>query len=195
MDETVGVCVATFGDRDKWEEIARPALVSISGQSRQPDQIVYVHGETLADARNTAIERLDTTWCIVCDADDFLDERYVEQMLEGEGTLRFPRVRKVYGDGREELIEYEKGNLLDRNFIVIGAMFRREDFLKVGGFNQSIPIFEDWELWLRMWKLAGVDIQPSRAVYVQNYNPQGRNQDQSVDIGYWYNTIRNRFLI
>ena len=194
MDETVGVVVATFGDRDKWEEIARPALVSISGQSRQPDQIVYVHGETLADARNTAIERLDTTWCIVCDADDLLDEHYVSDMLEGKGTLRFPRVKKVYGDGREELIEHEKGNLLDRNFIVIGAMFQRDDFFKVGGFNPAVPIFEDWELWLRMWKLAGVDIEPSEAIYVQNYNPQGRNQDQSVDVAMWYNSIRRRFV-
>ena len=51
--------------------------------------------------------------------------------------------------------------------------FGREDFLRVGGFKDN-KIWEDWSLWLRMWK-AGADVQPSLAVYIQNVNPNGRN--------------------
>jgi len=118
------------------------------------------------------------------DADDEYDEHYAEDMIAGEGTLRYPRIKRIYPNGCEQLIS-GSGNLRERNFICIGACFRREDFLVVGGFRE-LPILEDWDLWLRM----KVDIQPSKAIYIQHFNPNGRNQNE--DYAHWEQVIRLR---
>ena len=47
-------------------------------------------------------------------------------------------------------------DVLDRSFSVyIGATFRRADFDKIGGFNESMTHSEDLDLWARLLELGG----------------------------------------
>lgn len=191
--DSVGVCVCTFGDKTKWEKLALRALDSVNRQTRKADEVIWYHGKDLQEARNTAVAMTNSQWIVILDADDLLDEKYIEDMLEAskQGTLLYPRVQKVYPDGLKLFVEYKCCNLMERNFIVIGAMFQREDFLKVGGFSDE-PIWDDWSLWLRLKEKLGVIIVPSKAVYIAYENPNGRNHRQDVDYEYWLNEIRRR---
>ncbi len=189
VSETVGVCVATYGD-SSWQKLADRAEKSVHAQTIKPDAVVRVHGETLAQARNDGIARLGTYWGCVLDADDLWTPEYVEKMLQAAGTLRYPMVGRVYPDGSRKLFKYMPCDLLQQNFIVIGAMFRVQDFIAVGGFDENIPIFEDWELWLRL-KEYGVDIQPSEAIYVAYERPDSRNKQYDL-IEEWLVKIREK---
>ena len=188
--ETVSVIVATYGDKDYWGKLALRALGSVNRQTRKADEVIWYHGKDLQEARNTAVNSATSEWIICLDADDLLDEKYIEQMLSVNGTLRFPRIKKIYGDGATELVTHCKANLSVSNFICIGAMFRRCDFLAVGGFLDE-PVFEDYSLWIRISN-NGADIEPSESVYIYNVNPAGRNHNANVDLQKWNNEIRRR---
>lgn len=177
---TVGVVIATFGDDKKWAPLAERALASVERQTLQPHQIILYHGETLAEARNSAIKELDTPRVVVLDADDELDENYLKHMMAMQrGDVRWPSTLGVYPDGSEDdapvLIE-PKRNLLVGNHCVIGSMFRKHIFEKVGGFR-DLPMLEDWDLWIRMW-LEGCRFAPCpEAIYRVHVNPNSRNTD------------------
>ncbi len=175
LSMTIGIVIATYGSDPRWQTLADRAEVSARNQTVPADAIVRIHGETLAQARNEGVSHLNTSDAIILDADDQLTPAYIARMKEAGGTLRYPMVGRVYPDGSKKLFKYEPCDLFERNYIVIGAMFRVDDFLAVGGFDKDIPIFEDWELWIKMW-LNGADIQPSESIYVAYERPDSRNK-------------------
>ncbi len=185
--ESVAVILATYGDRDQWDKIARKAMKSICEQSRPPDEFIRVHGKTLREARNEGVRQARSTWCLFIDADDEYDIYYIDSMFAAKGDLRYPKMEIL--DGEKVRIPAMYGTLLDGNYICIGAMFRRDYFLRVGGFLDE-EIYEDWSLWLRMEK-AGAKIGASHAIYKINFNPNGRNQ-QAANLPRWAVEIPKR---
>lgn len=50
-------------------------------------------------------------------------------------------------------IDFSVSHLSQMNFIAMDvALVRREALLKVGGFDEDVPKFKDWNLWLRLQK-------------------------------------------
>lgn len=50
-------------------------------------------------------------------------------------------------------VDFSVSRLSQHNYIsMVVALVRREAFLKVGGFDEAVPKFKDWNLWLRMQK-------------------------------------------
>lgn len=66
--------------------------------------------------------------------------------------------------------------LLSANFIVIGAMVERNQFLEVGGFEE-FKIFEDWHCWLKLWKLGAEIEDCDKAIYRITDRKKSRNKD------------------
>lgn len=175
----VAVLIATFGD-DRW---ARRAAVNAvpSAEREQPAELVTVHGDTLAGARNEAARRTSSPWLCFLDADDELEPGYLAAMAatELERGLLAPAVRfvetvdelppaEVLGDDPRR--EIDKG----WNPCVIGTLLRRDVFDRVGGFWPE-RAWEDWSLFRRAW-LAGEQIHHVRdAVYRVHVDPAGRN--------------------
>lgn len=190
---SVSIIVGTYGDRAVWHQLACRAISSAEKQT-VPAQIIYVHGSTLQDARNVGAERAEGDWLIFLDADDELDPKYVEAMLAGKGDLRQPATLGIV-DGKEDPfpVVIPKKPLLDGNYMVIGTMCRRDLFEQVGGFH-DYPIYEDWDLWIRMW-IAGAIPEPCpEAIYRVHVQQESRNnQDRNIQVKY-YNQIRNRHL-
>lgn len=100
---------------------------------------------------------MQATGEFVCFLDD--DDKYRRDALKI--LLAYAGQSKcdvVYGDylidGKPGWsVEFSVQRLTQHNFIsMIVAMVRREALIKVGGFDEAVPKFKDWNLWLRMQK-------------------------------------------
>lgn len=157
-------------------------MESVRAQTRLPDYVTWPHGVTLSEARNFGAQCCRTDWLIFLDADDALDPGYIEAMLAvEEGDIRRPATLGVYEDGStdDESVMIPRKDIAVANYIVIGAMCRREQFLSAGGFPE-LPILEDWALWRRLIASGSTVVDVPDAVYRVGVNPQGRNQDQRL---------------
>lgn len=134
------------------------------------DLLRIPHGGPAA-ARNAGIRATTDDLIAFLDADDVFEPdalRVMVTALEASPTAGFciTDVARVHAD-RTELRSGRppEGDLfiaiLRGNFIVSARLFHRQALLDVGLFDESLRIFEDWELYIR---LLGRDIRP---VYVE----------------------------
>lgn len=144
--------VVDDGSPDNVAEIVEPFC-------QKDNRIKFFHTENhgLPGARNFAASVTDSEFIIPLDADDTFEPEYIEKCVET--FLNFPETRVVRCDWRffglnkptPPLIYKGYRDLLMNNSIFCSAMFRREDFLRVGGYDEKIPYaFEDWEFWIRL---------------------------------------------
>lgn len=183
----VTVCVSTFGD-GKWADLARER--AIPSAQAQDVRVVHRHGDSLHCARNAALDVVDTPYAIFLDADDVIEPRYVEWMERFTADVRVPAVRWV-PVGRSWLPQTlprvsghrhvcEASCLTEGNFVVIGAAARVDLIRKVGGWRDW-PMFEDWDLWLRL-HLAGASFEwVTQAVYRAYVDHESRNRAPDHD--------------
>jgi glycosyltransferase involved in cell wall biosynthesis len=179
MDVTIAV--ATYGD-DGWIELAsRRAVPSALALDVS---VVHVHGDTLTEARNAALARVDTEWVIFLDADDELEPGYIDAMATGTAGVRAPSVRYVRR-GRPDVARMPRvaGHHHDcvadclayGNWLIVGSAVRTDLVRKVGGWH-DYPVYEDWDLWARCW-LSGATIEAiPNAVYRAHVRHDSRNR-------------------
>lgn len=192
----VGVVVATYGDISVWGDLAHRAITSVDRQTVLPEVINWSHGDTLKEARNRGAAACDVDWLIFLDADDELDEGYIEAMLKVDGDIRRPATIGVYEDGTTDrepvMIPVPAGGLTESNYIVIGAMIRKIDFQAVGGFN-DFPILEDWHLFLRLVRAGAKITEVPDAIYRVHVRSDSRNTHSAATHGRYYTAIRAEF--
>lgn len=144
--------IVNDGSPDNTEEIA----LKLCSKDHRIKYLVKLNGG-LSSARNYGISNSSGEYVIVLDADDKLAPSYIEKCLKE--FLSSPKTKIVYSeaykfDGVQEkwnLEEYSFNRLLITNMIYCSAMFKRCDWQKAGGYNESLKRgSEDWEFWLRM---------------------------------------------
>jgi glycosyltransferase involved in cell wall biosynthesis len=184
MDEFT-VVVGTCGDR-YWPHLARRrAIPSAKVQAR----VVHVHATDVATARNEGLNQVTTEFVVFLDADDELEPGFIEAMAGGFADLRVPAIRQViHGVQHDPFIPQVSGHdheceadcLRDGNWMVIGTAARAELVRNVGGFKSEWPVYEDYDLWQRMW-LAGATIERMpTAIYRAHVQRVSRNRSMSV---------------
>lgn len=180
---SISVVVATFGD-DVWINRAQRAIESATHQTLSPHEIIHIHGDTLAEARNQGAERAEADWLLFLDADDELDKGYVEAMdrairhhaSEGRTFLFQPATLGIVnGVEDREPVVIPKRNLSTGNYMVIGTIVQRDQFLRVGGFWEWFA-WEDWCLFMRCVADGATSVPVPEAIYRVHVNPNGRNE-------------------
>ena len=111
-----------------------------------------------ATARNTAIQNSCGEYLLPVDADDRIAPIYVEKCVNW--FLNHPETTLVYGNvamfgevaGAWNIPDYNYEDFIWGNTIIIcSAMFRREAFNQVGGYNPNMRLgYEDWDFWLSL---------------------------------------------
>ncbi len=179
MDVTVAV--ATFGD-DSWRQLAAQRAIPSAEALGVP--VVCAHRDTLHDARNAALDMVETEWVCHLDADDELEAGYFTAMATGTADVRAPSVVYVVdGIPKPPWMPRVAGHshrcraecLVDGNWLVVGSVARSEMLRSVGGWR-DFDWSEDWDLWLRC-HLAGATFQAIRpAIYRAHARPDSRNR-------------------
>jgi len=178
----VTIAVATFGGHE-WVELAEARAIPSAERLGVP--VVHVHADTLHDARNGALEQVETEWVVHLDADDELAPTYLDMLARGTADLRAPSVAYVRnGLVPPPYVPKVAGHhhpqcsaecLVDGNWIVVGALVRAQMVRDVGGWR-DFEWSEDWDLWIRCWQ-AGATIEAlPKAVYRAHVRPDSRNR-------------------
>jgi glycosyltransferase involved in cell wall biosynthesis len=111
-----------------------------------------------AKALNSGISSAQGKYVCCISADDKIDPTYFEKsliLLESNPGVSFT-YPLIEAFGREQRIGFTKpfdlSLLLIYNHVCGSAIFLRDTWKQVGGFDESMPAYEDWDFWIRLGK-------------------------------------------
>ncbi len=179
----VEVVVVDDGSTDSSAEIAR----------RFPVRYIRQENRGLSEARNLGIRESKGSYLVFLDADDRLKPRAIETGL-GALALR-PDCALTVGDhvfiaadssyladsAKERHLHSHYEALLRSNFIemISSVLFRRSIFDEVGGFDATLRVAEDYELYLRIAREWPICCHP---VIVAEYRMHGTNTSRDSEL-------------
>lgn len=119
-------------------------------------KIIHTENKGVASARNTGIEAAGGLFILPLDGDDLIGKDYLKEAvdyLQHNPTVKVVYCNAEYFEGENGLIklpDYDPKTMLQQNLIFCTALYRRSDWLKSGGYDESfLTGWEDWEFWLR----------------------------------------------
>ncbi len=125
-----------------------------------PDNFIYInHKENkgVITTRNEAIEIATGEYILPLDADDTIEPTYVEKAVNildenPDIGIVYCWVNNFWKDSKSQISKWEDFDIskeLFLNSIVNTSMYRKSDFLLVGGYKSYMNKgWEDWDLWL-----------------------------------------------
>jgi glycosyltransferase involved in cell wall biosynthesis len=120
-------------------------------------KVVYQENLGVAAARNNAIKVATGEFILPLDGDDYIALDYLERCYETslkelDATLIYGKAFRVGIETRLwELPDYSFNQLLQSNVIHCSAMYRKSDWLKIGGYDVAMSSgLEDWEFWIHL---------------------------------------------
>lgn len=149
---------------------------SVKQQIRPADEIILVHdgcketakayagvttifcdkNKGVSSARDIGFKISTGDYIVFLDGDDVLPLNYLMQMAYTDADVIYPNCVVWAGWGNSGLqnvwheapakITMEK--MLIKNEVLMPSLFKREWYIKCGGFDKSLPLFEDWEFWV-----------------------------------------------
>jgi glycosyltransferase involved in cell wall biosynthesis len=135
---------------------------AIVDQWRDRVRLVRTPNRGPAAARNTAVTHAKGDFLAILDADDlFLPERLeaLSDLAVARPDLDLLMTNVLYEQGNTVFAFFDRRNrfpvsnqrreILTRNFVQFPAV-RRTVFVEHGGFDESLLVAEDWDLWIRL---------------------------------------------
>lgn len=148
-------------------------------------EVVRQQNRGVCAARNAGLERVETPYALLLDADDRLAPGALRAMrapLDGDPRLGFAYgTVRFFGDweGLLRMPPYDPFKLLYRHTIGLTALLRTQVARDTGGFDVTFDCYEDWELWLNAlahgWQGRQID-----AVTLE-YRRHGQGSKQTED--------------
>ncbi|WP_336127226.1 glycosyltransferase family 2 protein [Mesoflavibacter sp. CH_XMU1422-2] len=115
----------------------------------------------LSSARNFGIKHVTSQYVFPLDADDKIDIAYLEKAVKV--LSKDPEIEvltsqvKLFGTKNEvfNLPQYNFKTLLLQNCLIACSIFKKETFERVGGYDENLSSFEDWDFWISALKDGG----------------------------------------
>lgn len=123
--------------------------------------VIHVKNGGVSKARNIGIKASTAEYIMPVDSDDIIEKTYVEKAVNIMKTnhnmgIVYCKAEK-FGDynGLWDLPEYSLPTMLCNNCIFVTSLFRRSDWLTVGGFCEDMVYgVEDYDFWLSILELG-----------------------------------------
>lgn len=194
----ISIVIGTFGSED-W--LRRGTSLGERSRLQFPDtEIIQCHTQNLARSRNLGAKEASGEWLCFLDADDHLGDSYIESMerlvpeypaLIQPATLYFENIEDI--PRLKPSLLKAHSSLSRGNWMVIGTLIRRDQFLDLGGFDEGLPIYEDWDLWIRATLDGAVHMVNKDAVYYVQKNVDSRNNQPGNVPHEWFKIIHDRY--
>ena len=120
-------------------------------------KIINTDNQGLASARNNGIKESSGKYILPLDADDKIGNKYLElavNILDKNSDIGIVYCNAEFFGARNglwQLPKYTESRMLWTNCIFCTAMYRKEDWQKVNGYNQNMVYgYEDWNFWLSL---------------------------------------------
>lgn len=132
----------------------------------------FLSNKGVAVARNEGIKMAEGNFILPLDADDKISPFYLEKAIKAFEDDS--QIKVVYGNaeyfgdlsGKWDLADYNYQSLLLDNMIYCSGIFRKSDFMKVGGYSESLVHgLEDWDFWIRLLKEDDKVVKLSEVVF------------------------------
>lgn len=138
------------------DEYCLMKLKSLEGH----DSIRIIHKENsgVSSTRNVAVKEGYGEYILPLDADDMILPGYIKT---GVNIIKNnPKISPVYCDtihmgeiqGVEKRPEWSKEQLMKGPFIVNSSLYSRKSYNYVGGYDENLQGWEDYDFWIRMSK-------------------------------------------
>src|SRR5215471_9406738 len=145
-------------------------------------------GTGASNARNTAIGQANHDWIICLDADDLLPSNYVSTLMNtglevmGWGPQWFVGCPVQFISGRDlaRFGDAPTGGYGLKDFkasvphIPAAAMFAKEAWRSVGGYEKGLPTMEDFEFWYRLMDAGCSYYHTTDTVLLKNNDGNGK---------------------
>jgi glycosyltransferase involved in cell wall biosynthesis len=129
----------------------------LANYKRPKTKIIITQNQGLASARNTGIRNAKGKYILPLDADDKIAPTYIEKAVEviennkNIGIVYCLAETFGYKKGSWYIPEFTQKRMLLRNLIFCSALFKKQDWESVGGYNtKMIRSWEDWDFWLSL---------------------------------------------
>lgn len=137
-----------------------------------------------AKARNKGAAIASGKYLLFFDSDDiilptFLEEgvRYMED--NDDCTVFYPRVRYFGSRNDEEKLKFTTyKDMLCKASVLCTSIIRKSDFDRIGGFDESMRGYEDWEMYIRLLYKNDIVHQSSDILF----NYRMHRHDSSVNL-------------
>ena len=142
-----------------------------------------------AGARNLGICEATGKYILPLDADDKIDATYIEKCVnilkDNEKIGAVYCYAKLFGEksGVWELPKYSFKQMLVDNIVFVTAMFRKEDWEKVGGFDTDMESgMEDYAFWISILALGKEIYQIPETLFYYRIKKTSRTTEFLKDI-------------
>lgn len=121
-------------------------------------QVLHQANKGVGAARNHGIEKSKGKYILLLDADNKISSNYYlkarEYFEQYENIAVYYSNYRRFGLNEEQevqLPDFSIDRLLTSNFIDACAVFRKDMWEKIGGFDSNMPVmgYEDWDFWIR----------------------------------------------
>lgn len=149
-------------------------------------KVLNIPNNDLSNARNMGIKEANGEYILCLDADDILLPNFLEEVMNraSESTI-VATDGKYFGDKTERWIS-EAGGFIFSNKIMCCSLFPKSMWEVIGGFDEDMGRFEDWDFWIRaVYKGYKVSLVPKILVNIRSHN-DSRNK---VSEGWYDKTI------
>lgn len=119
-------------------------------------KLIDIPNSGVCAARNTAVDHATGIYILPLDGDDKIERSYIEKAVAV--FAQAPETKLVYckaeffgeKEGPWDLPAFNYARLLMFNHIFCTALIRKEDFLAVGGYDETLVHgWEDWDFWIK----------------------------------------------
>lgn len=121
----------------------------------------YKENGGLSSARNFGIDKAEGEWILPLDCDDYISVDYLNlaknHFVDNDLKVIYCEAQK-FGTITEKwnLDDFSLEKLAAGNLIFCTAFFRKEDWIKIGGYDENLLHgLEDWDFWISLLKNGG----------------------------------------
>lgn len=162
---------------------------------RNKFKYIFQENLGLSNARNKGISLSSGSFILPLDSDDKISENYLEKCID---ILESSQENKIaYGEAfffgnssnKWNLEEYKFEDLLYKNMIYCSGVYRKEDWKRVGGYDENLKEgLEDWEFWINILKNGGEVVRIKDCFFYYRVKDNSMIVNSVINNSYGYNS-------